>query len=128
MFDVNAILKKVNQEKFSIIAIRHLSPDEKYEIGDICRNSYDWDYELDCSTYETENPIELDGTCGYAVYDLCNLDLDEMEEAEQLLSMALKEADYIGEPVLIAGHGYTYGNDENEVIIKDAEVIGKDVR
>lgn len=128
MFDVNTILEKVNQENFSIIAIRYISSDEEYEIGDICRNSYDWDYELDCSTYETENPVELDGTCGYAVYGLSDLDVNEVEEAEQLLSMALEEADYIGEPVLIAGHGYTYGNDENEVIIEDAVVIAKEVR
>lgn len=128
MFDVVSVLEKVNQEKFNIIAIRHLSPDEEYEIGDICRNSFDWDYELDCSTYETENPIELDGTCGFAVYGFSDLDVDEIVEAGALLSRALQESPYIDEAVIIAGHRFTYGNDDNEVIIEDAEVIAKEMR
>lgn len=128
MFDVNTILQKVNQENYSIVAIRHLSEDENYEIGNMCRNSFDWDYGLDCSSYETDNPVELDGTCGYAIFDFCDLDVDEIEEAESLISKALAEAIYVGEPVIIAGHRFTYGNDDNEVIIEDAEVIAKKVR
>lgn len=36
----------------------------------------------------------------------------------------MKEAElHRGKMVVIAGYSYTYGNDENEVIIEDAEVI-----
>lgn len=124
MLNVQEILNKVNKEGYSVVAIRHCAEDEDYAVGDVCRNSYDWNYELDCSTYDTEEPAELDGTCGYHVTGLENLDEDEIEEATELLNKALKGAElYCGKMVVIAGHSYTYGNDENEVIIKDAEVI-----
>lgn len=124
MMNVQEILNKVNEEGYSVVAIRHCAEDEDYTVGDICRNSYDWNYELDCSTYDTDEPVELEGVCGYHVRGFENLDTDEIEEAAELLNKALKGAElYCGEMVVIAGHSYTYGNDENEVIIEDAEVI-----
>ena len=124
MMNVQEILNKVNEEGYSVVAIRHCAEDEDYEVGDICRNSYDWNYELDCSTYDTEEPIELDGACGYHVRGFENLDADEIEEATEIFEKAMKEAEtYYGKVVIIAGYRYTYGNDENEVIIEDAEVI-----
>lgn len=49
---------------------------------------------------------------------------EEIEEATEIFEKAMKEAEtYCGKMVVIAGHSYTYGNDENEVIIEDAEVI-----
>ena len=99
-------------------------PDEHYQIGDFCRNSYEWNYELECSSYDTENPIELDGTCGYAVFDL--LEADDVIVAERILADSINNSNvYDGtEIVIIAGMSYTYGNDENEVVIEYAEVIG----
>lgn len=124
MMNVQEILNKVNEEGYSVVAIRHCAEDEDYAVGDICRNSYDWNYELDCSTYDTDEPVELEGACGYHVRGFENLDADEIEEATELLNKALKGAElYCGKMVVIAGHSYTYGNDENEVIIEDAEVI-----
>ena len=124
MMDVQEILNKVNEEGYSVVAIRHCAEDEDYAVSDICRNSYDWNYELDCSTYDTEEPIELDGACGYHVRGFENLDAEEIEEATEIFEKAMKEAEtYYGKVVIIAGYRYTYGNDENEVIIEDAEVI-----
>lgn len=124
MMNVQEILNKVNEEGYSVVAIRHCTEDEDYTVGDICRNSYDWNYELDCSTYDTDEPVELEGACGYHVRGFENLDADEIEEAAELLNKALKGAElYCGKMVVIAGYRYTYGNDENEVIIEDAEVI-----
>ena len=124
MLNVQEILNKVNKEGYSVVAIRHCAEDEAYAVGDICRNSYDWNYELDCSTYDTDEPVELEGACGYHVRGFENLDADEIEEATEIFEKAMKEAEtYCGKVVIIAGNRYTYGNDENEVIIEDAEVI-----
>lgn len=124
MLNVQEILNKVNKEGYSVVAIRHCAEDEDYTVGDICRNSYDWNYELDCSTYETEEPVELEGACGYHVNGFQNLDDEDIEEATEMINKAVKEAElYCGKMVVIAGYSYTYGQDENEVIIEDAEVI-----
>ena len=53
------IIRKITEENYKWIGIRHLADDENYTVGDFCRNSYDWDYENDCSSYDTENPEEL---------------------------------------------------------------------
>lgn len=124
---VQDLLKKIKEEKYSVVAIRHLCEDEEYSVGDLCRNSYDWDVEYDRSSYDTENPVEFNGTCGYCVR-IENLEEDEVEKAEELLIDALKESDtYDGKPVIIAGNRYDYGNDENEVIIEFAEVLATSI-
>ena len=118
------LLDTIKNNKYSVIAIRHCCQDEHYQLGDFCRNSYEWNYELECSSYDTENPIELDGTCGYAVFDL--LEADDAIVAERILTNSINNSNvYDGtEIVIIAGTSYSYGNDENEVIIEYAEVIG----
>ena len=124
MFDAKDILGKINKEGYGVVAIRHLAEDENYTVGDMCRNSYDWNYEYDHSSYEDDDPIELDGTCGYHIVGLENLDENEIEEAKRLLEKAIEEASiYAGKAVVIAGNNYEYGNDEHEVIIADAGVI-----
>ena len=121
--NIEKLLDDIKNNKYSVLALRHCCKDEHYEIGDFCRNSYEWDYELDCSSYYTENQVELDGTCGYALFDL--LDIDDAELAKKILENGICNSDtYDGEEiVLIAGDSYAYGNDENEVIIEYAEVI-----
>ena len=123
MFNVQEILKKVNEEGYGVVAIRHCAKDEHYRVGDMCRNSFDWNYELDCSTYDTDEPIELDGTCGYAIFGFADLDEEEIEEATALFHKAIEEACYCGEAIVIAGNRYSYGYDENEVVLWDANVI-----
>lgn len=124
MLNVKEILKKVNEEGYSVVAIRHLADDEEYCIGDTCRNSYDWNFEEDHSAYEDEEPIELDGTCGLWISGFENLDDEDIEEAEMLFNQAMKASSaYFGKTVIIAGDSYSYGSDENEVIIRDAVVI-----
>ena len=115
------ILKSISENNHNVIAIRHCCHDEKYAIGDFCRNSYVWDEVNECSSYYTEKE-EFDGTCGYAVFEL--FDAESEGEAEEIIKKALLESScYDGEAVLIAGNGYEYGNDESEVIIENAEVI-----
>lgn len=124
MFDVKEILKKVNDEGYGVVAIRHCAEDEEYNVGDICRNSFDWNYELDHSTYEDEEQVELNGTCGIHIIGFENLDEEEIEEATELFNKAMEKANvYSGQVVVIVGDSYDYGSDEDEVIIRDAEVI-----
>ena len=124
MMNVAEILKKVNDEGYGVVAIRHCAEDEEYNVGDICRNSFDWNYELDHSTYEDEEQVELNGTCGLHIVGFENLDEEEVEEATELFNKAMEKANiYSGQIVIIAGNSFEYGNDEHEVIIEDAEVI-----
>lgn len=45
------ILKREYSDGFSgYIGFRKPTDDESYNIGDQCRNSYDWDYEYDLSS------------------------------------------------------------------------------
>ena len=124
---VQDLLRKINEKRYSVVAIRHLCEDEDYCVGDICRNSFQYDLEYDNSSYYT-NPIELNGTCGYAIFDICDLEEDEVEKAkEQLIDGLKKSADYRGKPVIIAGYRYEYGWDEEEVVIPYAEVIATSI-
>lgn len=115
------LVEKIMNSNYGYIGIRHLAEDEKYEIGDICRNSYDWDYENDCSSYDT-NEVELSGTC--AVDTRIDLYLDDEEDIESKLMEALEASDqYFGSIAIIGGNGMEYGADDGEIIIEDATVI-----
>ena len=72
--DAKEVLKKMNENYFSVAAIRRCRKDENYEVGDICRNSFDWNYEKDESTFEDDEPVELSGTCGMRIENLENLE------------------------------------------------------
>lgn len=114
------IIEKI--EGYNVVAIRHCCNDENYKVGDFCRNSYEWDEENEISSYYTSKE-EMDGTCGYDVSSL--IDCDDVETAKKILDNAIESSSiYDGNRiVLIAGDSYEYGNDENEIIIEDAEVI-----
>lgn len=118
------IIEAIENSKEAWIGIRHLADDENYEIGDYCRNSYDWDFENDQSTYNTDDPQELSGTCAYNTR--IQIGWDEPEEIAEKLEKALKaSACYMGEIVIISGNRAEYGNDDGEIIIKDATVLAK---
>ena len=71
------LIRKITEEGYKYIGIRHLAEDEEYEVGDICRNSYNWDYEYDRSSYESDAPVELPGTCAYNAHIETGWDEDE---------------------------------------------------
>ena len=81
MTNVEKILETIKKNDYSVVAIRHCCPDEEYKIGDICRNSFAWNEEYECSSYDTEEPEEMDGVCGYAMFEL--IDTDDVEEAKR---------------------------------------------
>lgn len=42
MLNVMEILKKMNDEGYGVIAIRHCAENETYNVGDVCRNSFEY--------------------------------------------------------------------------------------
>lgn len=105
-------------EKYTVIGLRICADDEHYEIGDTCRRSYEWDYENDCSTYNTDNPIKLSGTCAVIIKT------EDMTDAQIIANAKEMARNYAGEQtIIIGGYDYEYGSDENEIIINQAEVL-----
>lgn len=122
MNTMTELIKAIETSGYEYIGIRHLADDEHYNIGDICRDSYDWDYDSDCSTYDTDEPISLGGSCAYNTG--IRVGWDEPEEIIEKLTRALKESScYYGQIVIIAGDSAKYGYDEGEIIIGNAKVI-----
>lgn len=50
--NMQKLVDEIINSGYTFIGIRHVSNDESYQKGDCCRNSYDWDYVVDCSTYD----------------------------------------------------------------------------
>ena len=118
---INEILKAMEESKESgnrYFGIR--GDDVCFEIGTYLENSLDWDYENDCQSEE-----ELNGTCatkiGYLWFD------GEKEDAETIAKAIdyHKKAYGYKHTTVIAGAEEEYGADENETIIRNAQVIYK---
>lgn len=122
--DIKRWVNAIKENKFSSYGIRWIAEDESYSIGDIARNSYEWDIDNDISTYETEEPVELDGTCAIEIVIDTTFDSDE-EIAEAVEEVLKNRNNYYGDPVLLASDDYEYGNDAGEIIMEDAKVISK---
>ncbi len=117
-------VKTIRENKFSSYGIRWIAEDESYNIGDIARNSYEWDIENDISTYETDEPVELDGTC--AIELVIDRTFDEDDEIAEVIEEVMKNHNgYWGTPVLLGSDHCEYGNDDGEIIMEDAKVIAK---
>lgn len=43
------IIRKAYENGNRCFAVRALKDDESYSVDDVCRESYDWDFENDCS-------------------------------------------------------------------------------
>ena len=70
------------------------------------------------NTVDDEEPVELDGTCAIEFL------IEEGEEEIEWCLEQLEEGNYQdGSLILIGGESCEYGNDDNEVVIKDAEVL-----
>ena len=97
------------------IGIRH--DDNVYQLGDELENSHDWP---EGNWTETE----LDGACAIDVADACSY--DSLDELKEMAIRRLNDSnEYLNENVyLISGTSHEYGNDPNEVILRNPEVIG----
>lgn len=130
MEKVIEVLKEAMDQKYKVFGIRVCNADENYKIGDEARDSYDWDYLNDCSTYETTKET-LGGACATKILVDNYSDDEEIKEA---LNDAIERAKMYGgfneykytQTVLLGCHpncDYKYGNDEKEIIIEQADVL-----
>ena len=118
-------MKRAKSAGYCVFGIR--VTDAFLKIGDSVPDSYDWDIENDCSTYVTTG-VTLGGACAvYIDNSLLLLDGSDDEEASQEIQKAIEGSkNYYGEHMYMIGgkFGSEWGNDVNEIIIKDADVIG----
>ena len=120
-------IKAAAEKGYHVFGVRRIWEEAGLlNVGDWCPDSYDWDYENDISTRETTGTT-LDGACA-VVIDTNHLFLDgsDDEELEERIGKALKASEiyYSDETMLIGGRdGYEYGYDDDEVIIRDADVL-----
>lgn len=91
--------------------------------GEGLEASYQWDIENDVSCYETTG-VQLAGTSAINIIELILDDTYyEVDEAARQIFEIITTAAYDGYPCIIRGAFSEYGQDENEVLIEDAEVV-----
>ena len=104
--------------KYSVIGLRSACSDEKYNVGDTARNSYDWDMENDCSSDD-----ELNGTSAIVI------DNSWLEGADDLIERIENTIDdvksYHGGKhiVLLGGWRESQVTDDGERVIENAVVL-----
>lgn len=128
---IEEIKKICEKSDFSYFGLR--ADDMEYQIGDICNNSHqlfqdpifdDFGSLLYPAVDDPENPYygyydagELDGTCA--------IKFDPEDESSIMNALETMKM-YSGMNLyIIAGDSVEYGNDEDEIIIRDAEVVVK---
>ena len=90
--------------------------------GEGLEASYQWDIENDLSCYETTG----EQMAGTSAIDITNYILDHyygVDEAARHIFEIITTAAYDGYPCIIRGVFAGYGQDDNEVLIEDAEVV-----
>lgn len=118
---IKEILKAIEESKKSdnrYFGIR--GDDVSFEIGTCLEDSFDWDYENDRQSEE-----KLNGTCTTKIEYLW---LDDEEEDIETIAKALeyhKKSYGYKYTAIVAGTDQEYGADENETIIRNAQVIYK---
>lgn len=119
------IAKEIIEEGIDLVGVRSLCDDEQYKVGDECRESYEWNFEHDCSTYDLdgEEGMKAGGTCATQII----VDTEDAEELAKRIEGIVKEnAAYLGDrQAVIAGHGANIDHtlDPNEIRLLDAYVL-----
>ena len=94
-------MKKAKAEGYNAFGIRVIENEAGVlNVGDACPDSYDWDYELDCSTRDTTGE-KLGGACAIEINtSMLLLDGDDDEDVAAEIEKAIKNsACYYGEQV-----------------------------
>jgi len=121
------LAKEILSENYSAVGVRGIYEDEQYQVGDDCRESYEWDLANDCSTYYTTGET-AGGTCATHI-DIQAFDSDdEVSELAKRIETMVKQNEEYGalRQVIIAGHDGTNIDaslDYGEVRIYNAFVI-----
>ena len=117
---VKGNIEKILKNKYT--GVRFDTCKTKRRIGATVPCSWDWGYEE-----ETGKKRRLDGTCAVNIINDGDFSyFENIEEAEVAIAKAIDTCegyDY-NHIYIISGTGESYGNDDNEVIIENAEVIG----
>lgn len=126
-------IKKICEESdFSYFGIR--ADDMEYQIGDICNNSHQLFQDPIFDEFgDLMYPVVEDhGSPYYGYYDAGELNgtcaVGFNPDREEDIQYALEVAKmYSGKNLyIIAGDLAEYGNDDGEIIIREAEVVGKE--
>ena len=88
--------------------------------GEALEPSYQWDIENDISCYETTGE-QLSGTS--AIDITVAIITKEVNEAARQIFEIVTTANYDGYPCIIRGAFSEYGQDDDEVLIEDVEVV-----
>jgi hypothetical protein len=119
------LAQQILNQNYYAVGVRSVCEDEKYVVGDDCRQSYDWDVENDCSTYQTTGEL-AGGTCATHI-DTQAFDKDDRaaELAERIAEIVKTNSVYGGQQIIIAGNSVNNDmmNDPGEVRIRNAFVI-----
>lgn len=117
MKTIESILKEMENGNCAIYGVR--TDSKKYVAGDQCDISLD--------TCDNEVLGELDGTSatgfGFLYFDGEQEDIDEVKKALDFNWDFYKEKYDAKYQYIIGGDEYDYGQDEHEIIIKNAKVI-----
>lgn len=105
-------------KKYDYFGVRSLCNDEKYQIGDITRNSFDWDFENDKSS-----DVELDGTCAIYVDGMWIEDANDLILRIEKVLPEMKQYNGGQDIALLGSNSCNCGYDDNETIMRNAEVI-----
>ena len=124
----------IKNNSFKWIAVR--GTNQPLEIGETLGTSYEWDYERDVSSYDTE-PVELGGVCAVDLThdNQWNDWIETEEEMTEVLDYMESEIQRAKE---IYKMPYNYiitsvtknpldfdENDDNEIILADAVVVAQ---
>lgn len=117
------LAKEILNEGYSAIGVRGVYDDEQYAVGDECRESYEWDFASDCSTYYTTGE-KAGGTCATHI----DIQTDDVEDLAARIEAAIEQNEEYGaeRQVIIAGHDGVNNDaalDHGEVRIYNAFVI-----
>lgn len=119
------IAKEILESNYAAVGVRSVCADENYAIGEDCRESFDWDFEADCSTYHTSG-LTANGTCATHIDTQYFATEDQVTELAVRIEAIIKEnSQYCGDQIIIAGNSvYNDGsNDPGEIRIRNAFVI-----
>lgn len=121
------LAKQILDEGYSAVGVRGIYDDEQYQVGDDCRESYEWDFAADCSTYFTTGET-AGGTCATHIDTQTFESDDEVAElAARIKAMIEQNQEYGADrQVIIAGYDGVNNDaalDQGEVRIYNAFVI-----
>ena len=116
VIDCRMLSKRLRPESFGV----RFCP-RRVRCGEALAHSYQWDIENDVSCYETTGE-QLPGT---SVIDITDVIISyETDEAARRIFDVVTTASYDGYPCIVHGTFARYGQDEDEVLIHGAEVVG----